>query len=71
MHVIEASFKQRRESKTKRNDLLDMMIDAVEGSLDNVEDDDVHASDLFEKDAPNTVANFNIASSLVYSVFIV
>ena len=29
MHVVEASFKQRRESKTKRNDLLDMMIEAV------------------------------------------
>ena len=29
MHVVEASFKQRRESKTKRNDLLDMMIEAI------------------------------------------
>ena len=51
MNVIEASFKQRRESKTKRNDLLDMMLEAVEGSLDSVDDDDIHASDQFEKDA--------------------
>ena len=51
MNVIEASFKQRKESKTKRNDLLDMMIEAVEGSLDQSEDDDMHAADQFEKDA--------------------
>ena len=51
MNVVEASFKQRKESKTKRNDLLDMMIEAVEGSLDKSEDDDMHAADQFEKDA--------------------
>ena len=51
MHVVDSSFKQRIESKTKRNDLLDMMIEAVEGSLQSSEDDDIHASDQFEKDA--------------------
>ena len=51
MQVVEASFKQRKESKTKRNDLLDLMIEAVEGSLDDKEDDDIHGNDQFEKDA--------------------
>ena len=51
MHVIEQSFKQRRESKTNRNDLLDMMIKAVEGTLDDAEEDDMHASDQYENDA--------------------
>ena len=51
MHVVEASFKQRQQSKTKRNDLLDMMIEAVEGNLADLEDDDMHAGDQFEKDA--------------------
>ena len=51
MHVIDAGFKQRKESNTKRNDLLDMMIEAVEGNLDHAEDDDIHASDQYEKDA--------------------
>ena len=51
MQVIEASFKQRKESNTKRNDLLDMMIEAVEGTLDEAEDADLHANDQFEKDA--------------------
>ena len=51
MHVIESSFKQRKESNTKRNDLLDMMIEAVEGNLEDSDNDDMHASDQFEKDA--------------------
>ena len=51
MHIIDASFKQRKESKIKRNDLLDMMIEAVEGSLDSADDDNIHSSDQFEKDA--------------------
>ena len=49
MHVVEESFKQRKESKTKRNDLLDMMINAIEGNLD-AEEVDIHASNQFEKD---------------------
>ena len=51
MQVVEESFKLRKESKTKRNDLLDLMIEAVEGSLDDKEDDDIHGNDQFEKDA--------------------
>ena len=51
MHVVESSFKQRKESNTKRNDLLDMMIEAVDGNLADLEDDDLHAGDRFEKDA--------------------
>ena len=36
--VVEASIKQRKESKTRRNDLVDLMIDATEGTLDGTED---------------------------------
>ena len=51
MHVIEMTFKRRKESKTKRNDLLDLMIEAIEGKLENQEDDNMHTMDRFEKDA--------------------
>ena len=37
--VAEASIKQRKESKTRRNDLIDLMIDATEGTFDSVEDE--------------------------------
>ena len=33
-NVILDSLKQRRESKTRRNDLIDMMVDAVKGEID-------------------------------------
>ena len=33
-NVVEASIKQRKESKSRRNDLVDLMIDALEGKLD-------------------------------------
>ena len=51
MHVIDQSFKLRKGSSSKRNDLLDLMIEAVEGHLENTEEHDLHASDQFEKDA--------------------
>ena len=51
MHVIDESYKQRKESKTKRNDILDMMIEAIEGNLDNSPNDDIHSGDQFEADA--------------------
>ena len=51
MHVIEASFKQRKESKSKRNDLLDMMMEAIEGNLEDSEADNMHSTDQFEKDS--------------------
>ena len=51
MHVIEASFKQRKESKSKRNDLLDMMMEAIEGNLEDSESDNMHSTDQFEKDS--------------------
>ena len=34
-NVVEASIKQRKESKVRRNDLVDLMIDALEGKLDD------------------------------------
>ena len=51
MNVIDAGFKQRKETNKKRNDILDAMIEAVEGNLDHAEDDDIHASNQFEKDS--------------------
>ena len=48
--VIEASIKQRRESKTRRNDLVDLMIDALEGTLD-VTEDEAGVNDQYEKDS--------------------
>ena len=49
-NVVEASIKQRRESKTTRNDLVDMMIDALEDKLD-ITEDDAYANDQYEKDS--------------------
>lgn len=37
--VVEASIRQRKESHTRRNDLVDLMIDATEGKLDEDNDD--------------------------------
>jgi cytochrome P450 len=54
MDVVDTSFQRRKESKTKRSDLLDMMIEAVEGILDSSDDNNIHASDQFEKDAKIT-----------------
>ena len=51
MNVVESGFKQRKESHTKRNDILDMMIEAVEGNLEHAEEDNMHAADQFENDA--------------------
>jgi len=54
MEVVDASFQKRMESKTKRGDLLDMMIEAVDGILDTSDEDDIHGADQFEKDAKIT-----------------
>ena len=37
-NVVESSIKQRKECKTRRNDLVDLMIDATEGKLDATDD---------------------------------
>jgi len=50
INVVQSAIKQRRETKTRRNDLIDMMIDAVENSKDTDEDDE-HANDQFEQDS--------------------
>ena len=39
-NVVVASIKQRKQSKTRRNDLVDLMIDATEGKLNVEEEDD-------------------------------
>ena len=44
--VILDSLKQRRESKVRRNDLIDMMVDAVKGEIDHDHD---HNDNEFEK----------------------
>lgn len=51
MEVLEEVFKQRKASKVKRNDLIDLMIEAIEGDLDSNEETDIHSSEQFEKDA--------------------
>ena len=51
MHIVDESFKQRKGSQTKRNDLLDLMIEAVDGNLEATEDHNLHAYDQFEKNA--------------------
>ncbi len=45
--VLMTSLKARRESKTRRNDLVDMMLDAIKGELN--EEHNEHADDQFEK----------------------
>ena len=42
------TLRQRKQSKTKRNDLIDMMLDAVKGEL---EQDKEEEKEQFEKDA--------------------
>ena len=44
--VVMESLKQRRESKTRRNDLIDMMLDAIKG---DIEEDANETEDQFEK----------------------
>ena len=51
MEVLEEVFKQRKASKLKRNDLIDLIIEAIEGDLDDNDDTDIHCSEQFEKDA--------------------
>ena len=36
--VLLESLKQRRQSKTRRNDLVDLMLDAIKGDLDHEEE---------------------------------
>jgi len=48
-NVILDSLKQRRESKGRRNDLVDLMLDAIKGELKD--DEEVHEDNQFEKDA--------------------
>ena len=51
MQVVEESFKHRKTSHTKRNDLIDLMIEAIESSADSLNEDNLHAADQYEKDA--------------------
>ena len=51
MNVVEQSFKQRKESNIKRNDLIDLMIEAIEGDADHADEDNIHAGDQYENDA--------------------
>ena len=46
--AISASLKYRRESKTKRNDLIDMMLDAIKGELTEEHDPE---ADQYEQDS--------------------
>ena len=52
INVLEATIKHRRETKTKRDDLVDMMIEALndDGKPDECEQNE-HEHDQFEKDS--------------------
>ena len=45
--VVLESLKQRRESKRRRNDLIDLMMDAIKGDVS--EDDHENNEEQFEK----------------------
>ena len=45
--VVEASIRQRKESQTRRNDLVDLMIDATEGKLE--EEDNSEGKRMMEQ----------------------
>ena len=45
MEVVEQSFKQRKAAQFKRNDLIDMMIEAIDGTLDDDEEKLLHSKD--------------------------
>lgn len=49
LQVVEQSYKNRKQTNVKRNDLLDMMIDAIEGKLESEEKAD--KVDQYEEDA--------------------
>ena len=51
INVVESAIKQRRETKIKRNDLIDMMIEALDSPSFGAADDDDHANDQFERDS--------------------
>lgn len=51
INVVESAIKQRRETKTKRNDLIDMMIEALDSPNFGGADDDEHENDQFERDS--------------------
>ena len=47
-NVVLTTLKHRRETKTRRNDLIDMMVDAIKGDIQHDQDS---FEDQFEKDA--------------------
>jgi len=49
--VVESAIRQRRETNVKRNDLIDMMIEALDSSMPGGDEEDDHANDQFEKDS--------------------
>ena len=50
INVVQSVISERRQTKIRRNDLIDMMIDALDSSKVE-EDDDEHANDQFELDS--------------------
>jgi cytochrome P450 len=53
-NVVEATIKQRKESKKRRNDLVDLMIDATEGKLDSTEgESEKHNNNEMESNSMN------------------
>ena len=56
MDVVEQSFKQRKASQLKRNDLIDMMIEAIDGTLNDDEENILHSKDKL-KEGPGIERN--------------
>ena len=51
INVVGTAIKQRRETKKKRNDLIDMMIEALDSPAFSAADEDDHATDQYERDS--------------------
>ena len=66
-NVVEASIKQRKESSTRRNDLVDLMIDATEGKLESTEAHENTQNNLAALSECNTKTTKDISYDRVIS----
>jgi len=69
VNVVESAIKQRRQTKIKRNDLIDMMIEALDSPNFGGTDDDDHANDQFEKDSK--IQGFDVTKTKLNEDYII
>ena len=62
-NVVEASIKQRKESKSRRNDLVDLMIDALEGKLDDSKEESNTKNEKVESEKKTKDISYDSAIS--------